>query len=381
MDIEKTALKLIELTYDATMAPEKWQQVMAGFVGTVGTRSALIREVNYTTGTVGLYKTHGFDPAYTKNYRDHFVHLDYFAPALQREKIGAVTTGDQVVPWELQRKSEFCNEYLLPQGSRYCLGITLAREGDNHLLFALQRAARQGDFTGPTLDLIRLVAPHMARAISIHRALQGITMQQQWALSALDALKIGVILLNERGKPVFINRKADYFMSAGYGLGSNHTNLTLANSLDSAKLQRFIADAALAANGHQHCAGGSMSSTGQPGKTLYFHVIPLPRDKSEQPWGLALSGGTVAVFVASSSKAQLRVEHLSALYGLTIAEAKLASLLVDGATLEHAASTLQVSIQTVRCQLKAIFAKTGVNRQAELVARLLTDMLGHQLTD
>lgn len=59
------------------------------------------------------------------------------------------------------------------------------------------------------------------------------------------------------------------------------------------------------------------------------------------------------------------------MHGFTRAEARLASMLAEGITLEGAAEALSISIHTVRCQLKSVFAKTGVTRQAELVALLL----------
>jgi DNA-binding CsgD family transcriptional regulator len=67
------------------------------------------------------------------------------------------------------------------------------------------------------------------------------------------------------------------------------------------------------------------------------------------------------------------------MHGITRAEARLASMLADGISLEEAAEALLVSIQTVRSQLKSVFAKTGVTRQAELVALLLSDMLTDQV--
>jgi DNA-binding CsgD family transcriptional regulator len=57
-------------------------------------------------------------------------------------------------------------------------------------------------------------------------------------------------------------------------------------------------------------------------------------------------------------------------FQLTAAEARLASHLASGETLEVAAQGLGVARDTTRNQLKSIFAKTGVNRQAELVATL-----------
>lgn len=56
--------------------------------------------------------------------------------------------------------------------------------------------------------------------------------------------------------------------------------------------------------------------------------------------------------------------------GLTPAEARLAARLRFGLSLKEAAEELGISVNTVRNQLKSIFDKLGVNRQADLVRHL-----------
>jgi len=58
---------------------------------------------------------------------------------------------------------------------------------------------------------------------------------------------------------------------------------------------------------------------------------------------------------------------LQEVLGLTKAEARLAVRLACGVTLEDIAEEHDISISTVRGQLKSVFAKTGASRQAELV--------------
>ena len=58
-------------------------------------------------------------------------------------------------------------------------------------------------------------------------------------------------------------------------------------------------------------------------------------------------------------------------FDLTRAEARLAALVAAGTTPDGAARRLGVGRETVRSQLKAVFAKTGTHRQSELAALLL----------
>jgi DNA-binding CsgD family transcriptional regulator len=57
-------------------------------------------------------------------------------------------------------------------------------------------------------------------------------------------------------------------------------------------------------------------------------------------------------------------------FGLTPAEARLASIIAEGRGPEQAAEELGISKATARNHLKAIFAKTATRRQSELVALL-----------
>lgn len=57
-------------------------------------------------------------------------------------------------------------------------------------------------------------------------------------------------------------------------------------------------------------------------------------------------------------------------FKLTPAEVKLAEKTTCGDDLTTAADELGVALETVRCQLKSIFAKTETNRQSQLIALL-----------
>ncbi len=378
MNIEKNALTLIDHIYDAAMAPDKWQVMIEKFITIIGARSAILREVNYNSGKVGLFKTVGYDPDVKKAYCKHFVNLDMFAPVLKHSSAGEIIQGNKAVPWSKQLKSEFYNDYLRPQGIRHVLGATLTRDVQHHLLFGLQRSVKQGDFTEEHAQLIQLVAPHIAKVVQIHRQLHEVTSQKRWALSALNRLKTGVILLNDQGRPEFVNSAADRLMNA-CGCVIANDGLLLTNVTDTLHLHRLITDvAACASRRHRLTSGNLMPSNltvNAHEHSIRIQAIPLPRNLTDQAWNLGISDSCVALFITSANRSYLKAHKLTAQYGLTPAEAKLTVLIAEGIDLEAAAKRLCVSIQTTRSQLKSIFAKTHVSRQAELVALLLSDLL------
>ena len=65
-------------------------------------------------------------------------------------------------------------------------------------------------------------------------------------------------------------------------------------------------------------------------------------------------------------------EALRTVYGLTPAEARLAIAIANGLSLDEIAALEAAQKGTLRSQLKAIFQKVGLNRQADLVKVLMT---------
>ena len=83
-----------------------------------------------------------------------------------------------------------------------------------------------------------------------------------------------------------------------------------------------------------------------------------------------------AIFIRDAErKSQASHDIVRKLFDLTPAETTLALALVNGSTLEEAADALDISKNTARSHLRAIFSKTGVTRQATLVRTLLNSVL------
>jgi DNA-binding CsgD family transcriptional regulator len=85
-------------------------------------------------------------------------------------------------------------------------------------------------------------------------------------------------------------------------------------------------------------------------------------------WWPFFGARALLVFSDLDSTSGPRPEALSQTFRLWLAEARLASLLATGISLEQAADELGLAHETVRNQLKAVFAKTATHRQGELVA-------------
>lgn len=64
-------------------------------------------------------------------------------------------------------------------------------------------------------------------------------------------------------------------------------------------------------------------------------------------------------------------DRLAEMFQFTAAETRLAEHLVQGLRLEEIAQKRSVSINTIKTQLRSMFAKTETRRQTELISLLL----------
>ncbi|HJR24260.1 MAG TPA: helix-turn-helix transcriptional regulator, partial [Acidimicrobiales bacterium] len=84
------------------------------------------------------------------------------------------------------------------------------------------------------------------------------------------------------------------------------------------------------------------------------------------------TGGHTAVVLEAARPADVASLYLDAL-GLTPAQARVASLVLQGRSTQQIVNELRISSHTVQEHLRAVFDKVGVASRRELVAHLLGD--------
>jgi DNA-binding CsgD family transcriptional regulator len=125
----------------------------------------------------------------------------------------------------------------------------------------------------------------------------------------------------------------------------------------------------------QHYGGGLVRSipiaatVEQPASIV--HVVPV-RGAANDIFAAA-SCVLIITSVAHPEMASARV--VQGLFDLTPAEARIARGIAAGRTIDELAREAGLAVGTVRQQLKAVFSKTGVSRQAELVGILVGSTL------
>jgi DNA-binding CsgD family transcriptional regulator len=87
-----------------------------------------------------------------------------------------------------------------------------------------------------------------------------------------------------------------------------------------------------------------------------------------------LRRSAIVVLRDPDRRASVSAEVVARLFGLTPAEAALATLLAQGFDIDEAAETLGIRRNTARSQLQSIFTKTDAKRQSELIRLILSSV-------
>jgi len=247
------------------------------------------------------------------------------------------------------------------------MGLCLSEQlADPLATISLNRSHREGPFQSHELALARRLLPHFRSSYAIMRRIGWLETRYATIGSAIERMRVGFILANAAGKCLYRNGAADASVSNGNGLMLTKdevlrctdagTQQRLRTALQSAMQGRLTMPERI----HVRDLSGHL-----------VHVIVVTMIRAS--FGLGqIEHACAAIFIhapaprLASSESQLRLA-----FGLTAAEARLAALLANGDELSLCARTLELSLSTVRTQLRSVFAKTGTNRQATLQAALL----------
>jgi DNA-binding CsgD family transcriptional regulator/PAS domain-containing protein len=258
----------------------------------------------------------------------------------------------------------YYTDWARPQGLIDAVSIVLAR--DSGLLGSLTfgRHESAGEVTEPELEVLRLIAPHLRRAVTITRLLDRETLAASTFAASLEVLTVAVILVDDQLTIVHANREARRLLAARQSISSQGGRLQLSSAAATNALRRAASvaardEAALGTRGMGLAMGG-----GETPPSL-AHVLPLPKRAVRSD---IAPQATVAVFIApAADPPRLPEDALALLYDFTPAESRVFELIVEGQSPIDVARMLGIARSTVKTHLLRVFDKTGLHRQADLV--------------
>lgn len=237
---------------------------------------------------------------------------------------------------------------------------------------ALARRSMDPTFDDEDCALLGRLVPHLKRALALHRRLSLLETERVDALSALDAMPLGVLLTDGDGRICQANRTAREIAARGDGLLISGGFIAAWRQENTALLLDTVRKATRGALDGAPPPAEALTLARRNGVSGYPVVISALWG-NPQKLGLGhLDRPLAALFVTDPDRPQeAPAELLQRLFGLTAAEAAVAERLTAGQSLRAVAEALGVSHHTARTHLKRIFNKTDTRRQAELVKKIM----------
>jgi DNA-binding CsgD family transcriptional regulator/PAS domain-containing protein len=363
--------ELIQAILDAGVTPGGWAPALRG----------LMDRLRAPYGVLLLRSAYESDPGasvrsgLSQEFFDRWAAMFASDPVIQREFSGAPIGAVQIVDrrrldgWG--RRSPIATSLRLEGERLWGLSSALWRDEHQGGILTLARPEREPCFSSTeSQDLERLV-PFVTRAVEIQRRIEWLEVQVGIAHRTLDLLPVGVVLASERGEVVQMNREARRVLDENDGLALRDGRLAAHDPAARDALDELIAHTGETGMGRGETPGGDLPLERPSGRRpLELSAAPIGRGAARRWPG---ASAAVAAFIADPEhRAPVPPLRLRRLYGLTHAEARLASRLAAGESLPSASRSLGRSVQTARKQPQTIFEKTGTHRQAELVQRILS---------
>jgi DNA-binding CsgD family transcriptional regulator len=361
-DDQQRLSDLISVVYDAAIDPSLWQSAIeraACFVG--GTGAGLFCK---DVGVHHAVVPHSF--GYQKPLPVALFQQIY--PAVEGHFLGdleqPIATTDLMSFGELA-ESELYRQWAEPQGLVDFLSAVVDRTTISAAIFGVFRHQRNGVVDDHARRRMRLIAPHIRRAVLIGRMFEFKAAEVATFVDTLDGLGAGMYLVDATGRLIHANAAGNAILGASDILSSMGGRLVASDAhIDRALRDVFAAagqgDAALGIKGI------AVPLIGKDGERYIAHALPLTSGARRRA-GVA-NAAAAALFVR---KATLAVPSASQAIGsafkLTPTELRVLMAIVEVGGVPEVATAFGIADTTVRTHVSRLFEKTGTARQADLV--------------
>ncbi len=353
---------LIGQIYECAIDPTQWDDTLALIVHTLSPAdwdvAMLLWECASPPGG-RFVAAAGVGPIIRQVYCSTFAGQHPWYRHISKQPLGRVVDTFDIMSRDELIEHPLYQNFLNAWGLERAVAVMLDRKGAERLGLILPGKPDR-DLSGLMRGL-RLLAPHLQRAVRVSHALGEANLRAQAAASALESAPVAVVTLRLDSTVMSANSKAEGLAKAGW-ISLRGGRFAFADH----NAQNRLADLLRAAT-QTSAAFVARGPDGDQIAVLGARMIPHQAAALAGP----LDGAAVVLTIGVDTGAPLlQIDRLGAWYGLTPSEARLAAGLASGETLAEYAGKRNVSVNSVRFLLKGVYRKTGATAQAQLVATL-----------
>lgn len=357
--------RLIGQVYDAALDESLWEALSTEIPKTLASSSVVTFTVDSALNQAKfLIQSSLFTPKLMNDYETYYCRQDVWAARGAELGLSKVWCSNDLIDDHELHRTEIYNDWLLPLDLAYVVGSVWRIDAGTLCGFGIHRSYDRGAYDEEDKRRVSLFLPHLQRALQIRQRLATAGIEKYAALDGLERTGTAVLVTDRDGRVLFADRLAELVLNQGDAIRVMGGRLVCINRTISERMMFFIRGAVGVAAGFNGNAGGAISIPRNDRLPLTVLVAPF-RPGNNTPVPAAF------LFIKDPETPSVTAKTLQSLFGFTASEACVAAALAGGHSVDTIASTLQVSLNTVRTHLKSIMAKSGTTRQAELVALLL----------
>lgn len=366
----------IGLIYEAAAGRAPWELAMHAIATSLGLLLAQVIGVDMSARRVIFSFEGGSGSAeatldYTRKYHSVDPHVEHLA----KLGLGEYVSFSEVLPQEVIEHHPFYRDYLVPYGGRHVHAAKVYQNGDRAVMLGLHRGLGSHPLSGDDAVLAGRLISHLVRAFDMFMALPLNFAEAAIGQAVLERLSSPVLLVDGRRRVVLRNSLADQLLMERRAL-----------TLDEQGVLRCRTPASDAELGLQLKA---LQLAGHPGlersEPLDRTVFAIPMRARLRPMVAVLMAlrpqssmgafGSIPLAMVvlhdSNKPAMLDPFAVASAFDFTPAEARVAVQLAAGHAPAQISESHGVSVNTVNTHVRAIHAKLGVNKTAEVVSLLL----------
>lgn len=364
--------------YGCINQPERWNHLLDSLCSSLHVRSAVVQILDREH--LKLREQWCARDTYSTRYAAvHDFHVNNDDNPRLDLTISVLPQGDYV--W--RHLDEHCSQRLEFQelqirlariglGRSICIGFEF--EKDRFLSLILHKAAGDGTpFSASDVCFLRNLGPHVEQMTRVTSFVQNTMALKTVGRSVLDHMRVGVIVCDSDRRIEWLNRAARTILDASPHLADHGGLLRCLSRTEDKHLAALVA---VALQSPAQSAGTVLLLGRHSTAPAQISVAPVEPDDVDQRHTARRRRNVVLFLSLQEDGHSFDPREIAALFALSPAESALTAALSNGLTLQEYAHDRGISAGTARVQLKHALAKTGTNRQAELVRRVNSSVLG-----
>ncbi len=363
---------LHDLIVEASGRPELWDEVLTALIEQFGSHAGALY-LHYNSGATRsapvvteVIPFQGYGAGMLERYNEHYHALNPFHANGSLFTPGRALTEANLK--EISRdfdiaETEFFVDWCRPQNFYYTMGEILLKD-DTPLTLWLNRGQRSRAYGLDEQRRFHRLSRSVLSAIRTAERLGEAQAELALAHRALEIQRVAVLTLDRAMKLRDANALAEEVLRREDGLRSRQGHIEPTDPKDAIAFRQAVHRVTMPLHG---LASPDTSLTiRRPNNQFPYQVFVAATRGRKALLRFSSAETAVLTFRATSRNCAPDLSSFGAHFHLTPSELRLAEALRDGAPLPVAAKALGIGYETARSQLKAVFAKTGTQRQAEL---------------